>query len=38
MSQAQAIDAGIEAIEILSRNIGTAQRLADLGVQQDKMP
>ena len=37
MSQAQAIDAGIEAIETLSRNVGTAQRLADLGVQQDKL-
>lgn len=37
MSQEQAIDAGIEAIEALSRNVGTAQRLADLGVQQDKL-
>ena len=37
MSQEQAIDAGIEAIETLSRNVGTAQRLADLGVQQDKL-
>ena len=37
LTQAQAIDAGIEAIETLSRNVGTAQRLGDLGVQQDKL-
>ena len=37
MTQEQAIDAAIEAIETLSRNVGTAQRLADLGVQQDKL-
>ena len=37
MTQEQAIDAVIEAIETLSRNVGTAQRLADLGVQQDKL-
>ena len=37
MSQERAVDAGIEAIETLSRNVGTAQRLADLGVQQDKL-
>jgi alcohol dehydrogenase len=37
LTQALAIEAGIKAIETLSSNVGTAQRLADLGVQQDKL-
>ncbi|ABZ74659.1 iron-containing alcohol dehydrogenase [Shewanella halifaxensis HAW-EB4] len=37
MTQAQAIEAGIEAIEALSRQVGTAQRLSDLGVTEEKL-
>lgn len=37
LTQEQAIEAGIKTIETLSINVGTAQRLADLGVQQDKL-
>ncbi|GIU47273.1 alcohol dehydrogenase [Shewanella sairae] len=37
MTQEQAIEAGIAAIEALSLQVGTAQRLADLGVTEDKL-
>ena len=37
MTQEQAIEAGIAAIEALSQQVGTAQRLADLGVTEDKL-
>ncbi|ABV89470.1 iron-containing alcohol dehydrogenase [Shewanella pealeana] len=37
MTQKQAIEAGIEAIEALSRQVGTAQRLSDLGVTEEKL-
>ncbi|GIU14211.1 MULTISPECIES: iron-containing alcohol dehydrogenase [unclassified Shewanella] len=37
MTQEQAIEAGIEAIEALSRQVGTAQRLSDLGVTEEKL-
>lgn len=37
MTQEQAIEAGIEVIEALSRQVGTAQRLSDLGVTEEKL-
>jgi alcohol dehydrogenase len=37
LTQDQAVEAGIQAIETLSNNVGTAQRFADLGVKQDKL-
>ena len=37
MTQAQAIEAGIAAIEALSQQVGTAQRLSDLGVTEEKL-
>lgn len=37
LSQQQAVEAGIQAIADLSARVGTAQRLADLGVKEDKL-
>ena len=37
ITQAQAIEAGIAAIEALSAQVGTNQHLADLGVKEDKL-
>ncbi|TBV90686.1 iron-containing alcohol dehydrogenase [Citrobacter freundii] len=37
MTQEQAINSAIEAIEMLSQKVGTNQRLADLGVTEDKL-
>ncbi|CAM2889738.1 iron-containing alcohol dehydrogenase [Moritella viscosa] len=37
MSQQQAVDAGLVAIDALSEKVGTKQRLADLGVTEDKL-
>jgi alcohol dehydrogenase len=37
MTQEQAIEAGIVAIETLSTQVGTDQRLGDLGVKEDKL-
>ncbi|MFK0571264.1 iron-containing alcohol dehydrogenase [Endozoicomonas sp.] len=37
MNQEQAIDAGIQAIADLSTKVGTAQRLGELGVKEDKL-
>ncbi len=37
MTQEQAIEAGIAAIEALSQQVGTAQRLSDLGVTEEKL-
>lgn len=37
MSIDEAAEAGIVAIEALSQKIGTAQKLADLGVQEDRL-
>ena len=37
MTQDQAIEAGIVAMETLSARVGTDQRLADLGVKEDKL-
>lgn len=37
MTQTQAVEAGIVAIEALSTQVGTDQRLADLGVKEDKL-
>ena len=37
MSTAEAAEAGIVAIETLSHSVGTAQKLSDLGVKQDKL-
>lgn len=37
MTQEQAINSAIEAIEMLSQKVGTNQRTADLGVTEDKL-
>ncbi|ABZ78576.1 iron-containing alcohol dehydrogenase [Shewanella halifaxensis HAW-EB4] len=37
MNVAEAAEAGILAIEALSESVGTAQKLSDLGVKQDKL-
>lgn len=37
MTQTQAVEAGIVAIEALSTQVGTDQGLADLGVKEDKL-
>lgn len=37
MTQEQAVEAGIVAIETLSTQVGTDQRLGDLGVKEDKL-
>ena len=33
----EAAEAGIQAIEALSRKVGTAQKLAELGVKEEKL-
>lgn len=37
MAQEQAINAGLEAIDVLSERVGTQQRLSDLGVTEEKL-
>lgn len=37
MAQEQAINAGLEAIDVLSERVGTRQRLSDLGVTEEKI-
>ncbi|MCD9490992.1 iron-containing alcohol dehydrogenase, partial [Photobacterium phosphoreum] len=37
MTQEQAVNAALEAIDALSEKVGTKQRLADLGVTEDKL-
>lgn len=37
MTQVQAVNAALEAIDALSEKVGTKQRLADLGVTEDKL-
>ncbi|MGF1879184.1 iron-containing alcohol dehydrogenase [Photobacterium frigidiphilum] len=37
MTQEQAVDAGLAAVDALSERVGTKQRLADLGVTEDKL-
>uniref|UniRef100_UPI00387ED601 iron-containing alcohol dehydrogenase n=1 Tax=Photobacterium leiognathi TaxID=553611 RepID=UPI00387ED601 len=37
MTQEQAVNAALEAIDGLSAAVGTKQRLADLGVTEDKL-
>lgn len=37
MTQEQAVNAALEAIDALSEKVGTKQRLGDLGVTEDKL-